>query len=122
MGSAASCCVTAKCITSSLLIARNKSGDDVALVRVEQFYPLPEQQLRAAVDGFPPDVPVFWVQEEPENLGAWTFWKRHYGAQLYGRPLATVSRPESASPATGSSAAHRHEQKELIERAFRATT
>jgi 2-oxoglutarate dehydrogenase E1 component len=105
-----------------LLAAREEQKrQDVALVRVEQFYPLPEQQLRAALADYASDLPVFWVQEEPENLGAWFYWKRHYGRHLFGRfPFAAITRPESASPATGSSAAHRREQTELIERALLA--
>jgi 2-oxoglutarate dehydrogenase E1 component len=96
--------------------------DDVGLVRIEQFYPLPDRPLREALHDYPDGTPVFWVQEEPENLGACFYWRRHYGPMLHDRfPFATITRHESASPATGSAAAHRHEQKELLERAFRAT-
>jgi 2-oxoglutarate dehydrogenase E1 component len=103
-----------------LLAAREERGrDDLAIVRVEQLYPLPERELRAALGDFAQDTPVRWVQEEPENMGAWTYWRRYYCERFLERfPFAGVTRAASASPATGSSAAHKHEQQDLIERAF----
>ncbi|MDA8018601.1 MAG: 2-oxoglutarate dehydrogenase E1 component [Thermoanaerobaculia bacterium] len=94
---------------------------DVAIVRLEQYYPLHPDELRSVLGVYSEDVPVLWVQEEPRNMGAWSFLKLHFTRQ--GRLLGTwrvrcVSRRESASPATGSSSAHKQEQKELIDRAF----
>ncbi len=92
---------------------------DVAIVRVEQLYPLAGQTLAAALDPYPPDTPVVWVQEEPENMGAWWYIRARFGERILGRwPLTAVRRPASASPATGSAARHRHEQKLLLERAY----
>ncbi len=92
---------------------------DVAIVRIEQLYPLPERELCDALSKFAAKTPVVWVQEEPENMGAWTFWRRHYCEQIFDKyPFEGVTRPESASPATGSSASHKREQEELIEQAF----
>ena len=92
---------------------------DVALVRLEQFYPLPEQQLHEALAPYADDTPVVWVQEEPENMGAWRFLLVHFGEWIDGRlPFSGLSRPASASPATGSGASHRLEQQHLIETAF----
>ena len=63
--------------------------------------------------------PVCWVQEEPRNMGAWSFLLLRFGRQLLGRwPLDCVSRPESASPATGSKAAHDKEQAKIIAEAL----
>lgn len=103
-----------------LLKAREDQGRrDLAIVCVEQFYPLPEEPLHEAFAVYPEGLPVWWVQEEPENMGAWGFWRRHYCPRFLNRfPLLCVARPESASPATGSAAAHRREQRELIERAL----
>jgi 2-oxoglutarate dehydrogenase E1 component len=92
---------------------------DVAIVRVDQLFPLPLAELRKALGTYADGVPVWWVQEEPENMGAWTYWRRYYCETFLDRfPFAGVTRAASASPATGSSAAHKHEQQELIERAF----
>jgi 2-oxoglutarate dehydrogenase E1 component len=93
--------------------------NDVALVRLEQFYPLPEPQLRDVLKRYPAETPVVWVQEEPENMGAWSFLKFHHCGRLLKRyPFSGISRPASASPATGSSASHKLEQQELIDKAF----
>ena len=62
---------------------------------------------------------IVWVQDEPENMGAWPFLRLRFGERLFGRhPLSCASREESASPATGSASAHRLEQQELVARAF----
>jgi 2-oxoglutarate dehydrogenase E1 component len=93
--------------------------NDVAIVRVEQLYPLPDVYLRAAIDQYEDGTPVVWVQEEPDNMGAWRHLRARFGPMLFGRfPLSGVSRTESASPATGSASCHKLEQQELLERAF----
>ena len=90
----------------------------VALVRVEQLYPLSDDTLGEALDRYPNGTPVVWVQEEPENMGAWWYMRARFGEKILGRwPLQGVCRPASASPATGSAASHHLEQKELLERA-----
>ena len=62
---------------------------------------------------------VVWVQEEPENMGAWRHVQARFGAAIAARfALSCVARPEAASPATGSLNAHKTEQAELVERAF----
>ncbi len=92
---------------------------DVAIVRVEQLYPLRDETLEAPLAVYPDGTPAFWVQEEPENMGAWRFWKARFGDRLLDRlPFGGVYRPESASPATGSSAAHKIEQEMLVTKAF----
>jgi 2-oxoglutarate dehydrogenase E1 component len=97
-----------------------RSRPDVAIVRVEQFYPLEDALLSDALQNYPDDTPVRWVQEEPENMGAWPYWKKRFCQRFLGRyPFSGVARRPSASPATGSAAAHHREQEELIERAFK---
>ncbi len=96
-----------------------RKRDDVAIVRVEQLYPFPEKSLRTALSQYRRGTPVIWVQEEPENMGAQSFVKLRFGESVYDRfPFLSISRPESASPATGSPASHRIEQDGIIEQAF----
>jgi 2-oxoglutarate dehydrogenase E1 component len=93
--------------------------EDVEIVRVEQLYPLPDVYLHSAIDHLEDGTPAYWVQEEPENMGAWRLIKARFGSMLFGRfPLTGVCRHESASPATGSASCHRLEQQQLLERAF----
>ncbi len=102
-----------------LLEARNQRHPDVALVRLEQYHPMPHSQLMAALNEFAPNTPVYWVQEEPKNMGAWFSLKMKLGDRLFGRfPFSEVTRAESATPATGSACCYRLEQKEIIARAF----
>ena len=94
--------------------------DDVAILRVEQIYPFPEVELKQALSAYPSGVDTVWVQEEPRNMGAWYFINARQADMVGTRhPLSVVSRPESASPATGSKAAHDLEQKMLLDEAFR---
>ncbi len=103
-----------------LLAYRQEHGrDDVAIVRLEQLYPLKRDALAAAIGDYPEGRPVCWVQEEPQNMGAWPFMRLSFGDSLFGRwPLCGISRAESASPATGSAASHKLEQARLVETAF----
>lgn len=93
--------------------------DDVAILRLEQLYPLRDATLTSALCDYPAGVPVIWTQEEPENMGAWRYLRARFGCDLFGEhPLIGVSRPESASPATGSANSHKREQKRVLEAAF----
>ena len=96
-------------------LARN----DVAILRLEQLYPLSQETLRASFQPYGDGIPVYWVQEEPENMGAWRFLKIQFGDVFLGRfPFKGVFRPASASPATGSHSSHKKEQEKLIAAAF----
>lgn len=92
--------------------------NDVAIVRIEQYYPLPDSFIENVLKPYAKQTPVMWVQEEPENMGAWRFWRARFGDTILGREFSVVSRPESASPATGSAASHKLEQQELLQQAF----
>ena len=93
--------------------------EDVAILRLEQLYPLREATLTSALSDYPAGVPVIWTQEEPENMGAWRYLRARFGCDLFGEhPLICVSRPESASPATGSANSHKREQRKVLEAAF----
>jgi 2-oxoglutarate dehydrogenase E1 component len=87
---------------------------DVAIVRLEQLYPVALDEINAALAPYGPKVPVVWVQEEPENMGAWRFLRVQWGNTLLGHPFSGLSRLASASPATGSSSSHKVEQAALV--------
>ena len=90
-----------------------------AIVRVEQLYPWPFDGIAEALDQFNNAKEIVWLQEEPENMGAWNAIKgRLYEIHGDTHKIKRVSRVESGSPATGSAAIHKQEQSELLERAF----
>lgn len=92
--------------------------DDVAILRIEQLYPFPAEELREALKEYSA-VPMYWVQEEPMNMGAWRHTRIWLGRTAFEKHRYWgVYRPESASPATGSSATHKREQELLLEQAF----
>jgi len=93
---------------------------EVAICRVEQLYPVPMRDLRAMLDAYPNAEEIVWVQEEPENMGAWDFIRPHLQEVGGGRPLRRVARPRSASPAEGSAARHALNQQALVSQAFGA--
>ena len=106
-------------ITWDLFAGRQKSGrEDVAIVRLERLYPLPADEIRAALGAYPDDAEVVWVQEEPMNQGAFQFISVNLPEHLDGRPITRVSRPPSASPATGSHKAHDAEQAAVVAEAI----
>jgi 2-oxoglutarate dehydrogenase E1 component len=92
---------------------------DVAILRMEQLYPMSDEELGEFLAPYADGTPVLWVQEEPENSGAWRFLRVRHLDRMLGRfPFSGVSREASASPATGSSASHRMEQERLLTSAF----
>jgi multifunctional 2-oxoglutarate metabolism enzyme len=96
-----------------------RNSTDVALVRVEQLYPYPEWNLAQVFASYPRAQAVYWVQEEPQNMGAWNFMRNRLTQTLpFGRSVRYAGRPESASPATGSLMAHRKQQAALVSMAF----
>jgi 2-oxoglutarate dehydrogenase E1 component len=106
-------------IAHDLLQARAKREImDVAVVRLAQLYPFPEEELAAALRRHPKAEDFVWIQEEPGNKGALFFVRPHIQRLLGDRHLRTVKRSDSASPATGSAKAHAMEQKALVELAF----
>jgi 2-oxoglutarate dehydrogenase E1 component len=93
--------------------------DAVAVVRVEQLYPWPEGSIAAVLERYGAATEVVWLQEEPENMGAWSFVHARLHRLLRDRySLSHVSREESASPATGSGVLHQLEQADLLDRAI----
>jgi 2-oxoglutarate dehydrogenase E1 component len=93
--------------------------EDVAILRLEQLYPFPETALRTALAQYPDGTQTLWVQEEPENMGAWRFLRARFGESLFGKyPFGGIRRPPSPSPATGSARIHKKDQKYLVAQAF----
>lgn len=90
-------------------------SNHIALVRMEQLYPFPENQLTSLQKKYKSVTDWIWLQEEPENMGAWSYILRVTVGKI---PFRVICRHESASPATGSYKAHDREQKELIAKAF----
>jgi len=98
-----------------LLAEKRRSGrEDIALVRLEQIHPLPKEQLLSIKNRYNSDVRWLWVQEEPANMGAWSFLRLN----LQEIDLKLISRPASGSPATGSSKFHFVQQKKIVDKAF----
>ena len=86
---------------------------DIAVVRVEQFYPLNAAMLRGVLDKYPKGARRVWVQEEPRNMGAYLFVRDLVHDEL-GIDLAYIGRPPSASPAVGSKHKHKEEQEAIL--------
>ncbi|MEM9849213.1 MAG: 2-oxoglutarate dehydrogenase E1 component [Bacteroidota bacterium] len=95
---------------------RTDKRKDVAIVRLEQLYPLPEKQLSAIFDKYS-EAEVVWVQEESTNMGAWQYLLSHWYDN--GRkPVKLIARRASASPATGYKKVHDQQQREIVVQAF----
>ncbi len=113
--------LTAGKIGVELLKAREQAErTDFAVIRVEQLYPLPHKEIEACLSQYASGTPVFWVQEEPRNMGAWYFMKvkwDEFGLEEKW-PLKVICRPESASPSTGSKKSHKIEQEDIMNTAM----
>jgi 2-oxoglutarate dehydrogenase E1 component len=100
---------------------REQKIDDIAIIRLEQQYPFPHAEYKAEIARFASASEVVWVQEEPQNQGAWYRLRAYLRADTPDRQvLAYAGRPISASPAVGYAAKHNAEQKQLVEEAFAA--
>ncbi len=93
-----------------------KKYNETAIVRIEQLYPLPEKQIREVLAKYKNATDYIWSQEEPVNMGAWTFMLQHFPEVR----LNVVARPASGSPATGSPKFHILRQRKVVEKSFRA--
>ncbi|MBW2369953.1 MAG: 2-oxoglutarate dehydrogenase E1 component, partial [Deltaproteobacteria bacterium] len=104
------------------LMARRKQlkSPHIAIIRLEQFYPFPETALREILSGYGHANVWHWVQEEPENMGAWQFVHKRLEAVL-GKPVGYIGRREAASPASGLSNIYRQEQATIVDQAAGST-
>ena len=97
---------------------KRAAGKNIALVRIEQLYPLPENQIRSIIASYTKAKRVIWVQEEPENMGAWSYMLR----SLRDLNLEVISPAASASPAPGSSKVHEARTTVLMDKLFRKSS
>jgi multifunctional 2-oxoglutarate metabolism enzyme len=98
---------------------RDRLQAPVAVIRVEQLYPFPQDQLLATLEQYPNAKELIWLQEEPENMGPWTFVEaRVWRIKERGYDLRHVARVQSGSPATGSKAIHDQETADLLAATF----
>jgi 2-oxoglutarate dehydrogenase E1 component len=102
---------------------RRRKDATTAIVFLDQLYPLPRPEIHAALDAHPHAREIVWVQEEPRNMGAFSYVMPRLMqiAESRGLKLRSVKRSASASPATGSAKAHDLEQKTLLSLAFTTT-
>jgi 2-oxoglutarate dehydrogenase E1 component len=99
--------------------SHRETSPTVAVCRVEEAYPFPQEDLNLVLNGYPNLEEVVWLQEEPENMGAWEFIGPLLRRLIQGRwPLRYIGRDRSSSPAEGSSARHVHNQEAIVRQAF----
>jgi 2-oxoglutarate dehydrogenase E1 component len=97
---------------------KKRKNTETAIIFMEQLYPFPETELKAALNAHPNAEEIVWVQEEPANMGALTFMVPRLKRIAKDRPVITVKRSASASPSTGSAKAHEMEQRTVIDLAL----
>ncbi|MBI3941880.1 MAG: 2-oxoglutarate dehydrogenase E1 component [Chloroflexi bacterium] len=99
--------------------AQHPDNPAIAIARVEQLYPLPTTAIQHTLEGYPHLKEIVWLQEEPQNMGAWEFMESPLLEILQGRwPLRYIGRPRRASPAEGSQAWHQSNQAAIVEKAY----
>ncbi|MCR4373647.1 MAG: 2-oxoglutarate dehydrogenase E1 component, partial [Acidobacteria bacterium] len=98
--------------------ANRAAAAQVAICRVEQLYPFPAAALEDVLRRYPRVAETVWLQEEPENMGAWDFVRPLLQDLAGAASLSVIARPRSSSPAEGSAARHARNQEELIARAW----
>lgn len=101
------------------LLARREEqkNKDTAIIRLEQLYPFPKDQLKKILEKYKEAKEWFWVQEETENRGAWAFIREQFLKQ-YNQNISYIGRPPSASPATGSHTEHVEELEQILSKAL----
>jgi 2-oxoglutarate dehydrogenase E1 component len=92
---------------------------DTAIARIELLYPFPEDRVKEVLDGYPNLREILWVQEEPQNMGAWTFVEPRLRNLAGGElPILYVGKPPRPSPAQGSAKFHKQEHAAIVRDAF----
>ena len=108
------------------MTARAEAGLEgkVAIISLERLYPLPAKELAAQLAAYPADADIRFVQDEPENQGAWWFLQQHLPEAVaaflpgYQLRMTGVTRPAASAPSVGSLKVHRQQQEELMARAL----
>jgi 2-oxoglutarate dehydrogenase E1 component len=108
-------------IYTELVASEAREEDDVtAVARIELLYPFPEEDVKAVLSGYPNLREIVWVQEEPQNMGAWTFVEPRLRELVDGElPVRYVGKPARPSPAQGSASFHKGEHARMVREAFR---
>ena len=108
-------------IYTELVGSEAREEDDVtAVARIELLYPFPDEDVRAVIDGYPNLQEIVWAQEEPKNMGAWTFMEPRLRKIVNEElPIRYVGKPGRPSPAQGSAAFHRREHADMVREAFK---
>ena len=101
---------------------RRKDNPNVAVVRVEQVYPFPEEAITEVIGRYPKLREICWVQEEPENMGAWEFARPLLESLAGDTPLRYIGRSRNSSPSEGSSTWHAANQRAIVDQVFEAKT
>lgn len=96
--------------------------EELPIIRIEELYPFPEKALQAVLSRYAPSAQLVWVQEEPENMGAWWYLNQKFTKMFGDCRLSVVARQEAASPATGSATRHREQQEKLLDKVFEQHT
>ena len=109
---------TGKIAVDLLTHADRAAAAQVAICRVEQLYPFPGAALADVMRRYPRATEMVWMQEEPENMGAWDFVRPLLQDLAGAASLSVIARPRSSSPAEGSAARHARNQEELIARTW----
>ena len=96
----------------------HRQSDETALLRIEMLYPFPIEKLRKCLKKYGNDPELVWVQEEPKNMGAWSYVKGNL--ETISGKVHYVGRGENATTATGSNRKHKQEQSQILKQAFEA--
>jgi 2-oxoglutarate dehydrogenase E1 component len=113
------CFCSGKVYYDLLAEQERRQSTGAAIVRIEQLYPLPYKALTTILERYPKVRDIAWVQEEPRNMGAWSFMLEHLSALApAGVSLRYIGRVAQASPAVGAQKIHQQEQAQLVEQAL----
>jgi 2-oxoglutarate dehydrogenase E1 component len=108
-----------KIYTEILSSDSREEAVDTAVARIELLYPFPEERVWEVIEGYPNLQEILWVQEEPKNMGAWTFVEPRLGEITDGEiPIRYVGKPARPSPAQGSARFHKEEHASIVQTAF----
>ncbi|HNI08666.1 MAG TPA: 2-oxoglutarate dehydrogenase E1 component, partial [Thiobacillaceae bacterium] len=94
-------------------IRKERNLQHIALIRIEQLYPVPDLELQAIMARYPNAKEIIWAQDEPRNQGPWRFMAHHLGQNTRHAPIY-AGRPESSAPATGIASLHKNQLEEII--------
>jgi 2-oxoglutarate dehydrogenase E1 component len=111
---------TGKIYTELIRSEAREEDDTTAVARIELLYPFPEEDVRVVIEGYPNLKEIVWAQEEPKNMGAWTFVDPRLRELVGGAlPIGYVGKPARSTPAQGSASFHKREHAAMVRSAFK---